>query len=254
MPGAVNNAAFEIVGDQLRTRFPLNYEVKTAFTIRVRVTDAGGLTGERDFTIGVPNVNEAPTNLTLSKTAVPENRPAGTVVGTLAAADPDAGSAFTYSLVPNTYNNASFALSGNQLKTRFPLNYEAKAGFKIRLRVTDRGGLFFDRDFVISVTNVNEAPTNLTLSKAAVPENRPAGTVVGTLAAADPDAGAAFTYSLVPNTFNNASFALAGNRLKTKFVLNYEVKRQFKIRLRVTDQGGLFFDRDFVVTVTDVPE
>src|SRR4029078_208478 len=74
------------------------YETATSQTVTVRVTDQGGLTFDKNFTIGLTNVNEAPTNATLSGSSVAENATNGTVVGTVAGVDPDAGSAFTYSL------------------------------------------------------------------------------------------------------------------------------------------------------------
>ena len=54
--------------------------------------------------------------------------------------------------------------------------------------------------FTITITNVNDAPTNIALSSASVAENQPAGTVVGTLTATDQDAGDTHTFSLVAGT------------------------------------------------------
>ena len=62
------------------------------------VTDAGGLTHTEALTIGVTNQNEAPTDITVTGGTVQENAPAGTVVATLGATDPDAGSSFTYAI------------------------------------------------------------------------------------------------------------------------------------------------------------
>jgi hypothetical protein len=59
--GDADNGAFTIVGNQLKTAASFNFEAKSSHTVRVRATDAGGLWTERAFTIGVTNVNEAPT-------------------------------------------------------------------------------------------------------------------------------------------------------------------------------------------------
>ncbi len=48
----------------------LNFEAATSHTITVRVTDASNLTYDENFTIAVSNVNEAPTSVSDSATAV----------------------------------------------------------------------------------------------------------------------------------------------------------------------------------------
>jgi Ca2+-binding RTX toxin-like protein len=102
----------------------------------------------------VGNVNEAPTNLTLSGTRVAENSAAGTVVGTLGATDPDAGGSFTYALLSDP--DGKFQIVGNQLQVRAGANldFESKTSHQVTLRVTDQGGLSFDRLFTVNVTDV----------------------------------------------------------------------------------------------------
>jgi len=50
------------------------------------------------------------------------------------------------------------------------------------------------------VTELNEGPTDITLSSLTVAENEPVGTVVGTFSTTDPNVGDTFTYSLVAGT------------------------------------------------------
>ena len=65
---------------------------------------------------------------------------------------------FTYTLVSGTgsTDNTSFAISGSTLQTAAIFNFEAKNSYSIRLRTTDQGGLWFEKAFTISVTNVYE--------------------------------------------------------------------------------------------------
>lgn len=107
-----------------------------------------------------PVPNQAPTNIALSNTSIPENQPINTVVGTLSTTDPDAGNTFTYTLVAGTgsADNGSFNISGAQLRTSAVFDYEVKNSYNIRIRVTDQGGLTFERAFVISVTQVGANP------------------------------------------------------------------------------------------------
>ena len=53
--------------------------------IRVRATDGGGRTFEKSFTVSVTDVNETPTEITLSNSSIAENQPAGSSIGRLAA-------------------------------------------------------------------------------------------------------------------------------------------------------------------------
>ncbi|MDD1422853.1 cadherin domain-containing protein, partial [Dolichospermum sp. ST_sed1] len=109
-------------------------------------------------TIGINNVNETPTNLTLSNSTVAENQIIGTVVGNLTNTDPDTGNTFTYSLVTGdgATDNSFFTITGNQLKTNAVFDYETKNSYSVRLRTTDEGGLSFDKQLNISVTDLND--------------------------------------------------------------------------------------------------
>jgi hypothetical protein len=118
-------------------------------------------------TLLIPTFNSAPTNLTLSASAIAENQAVGTQVGTFSTTDPDAGNTFTYTLVSGAgdTDNASFTIggtSGNSLRTAASFDFETKSSYTIRVRSTDQGLRFFEKQFTITVTNVNETPTNIT--------------------------------------------------------------------------------------------
>src|SRR5205085_1577410 len=148
---------------------------------------AGGLSYDKIFTIGVTNVNEAPTDVALAGNTVAENSTAGTVVGSLTSTDPDAASTATYSLVDNA--GGRFAISGTNLVVASGLDYETNTSHPTRRSADHAGGLSYDKIFTIGVTNVNEAPTDIVLAGSTVAENSAAGTVVGALTSTDPDAG-----------------------------------------------------------------
>ncbi len=256
--GSTDNASFVITGTTLSTAAVFDFETKSSYSVRVRVTDAGGLTFEKVFTIGVTDVNDAPTNINASASSVAENAASGTTVASLSATDADAGDTFTYTLVSGTgdTDNASFAITGTTLSTAAVFDFETKSSYSVRVRVTDAGGLTFEKVFTINVTDVNEAPTALALSNTSVLENAASGTTVGTLAGTDADAGDTHTYTLVTGTgsTDNASFAITGTTLSTAAVFNFEAKNSYAVRVRVTDAGGLSFERAFTISVTDVNE
>jgi autotransporter-associated beta strand protein len=201
--------------------------------------------------------NANPADISLSPVTAAENRPVGTIIGTLSTTDADAGDTFTYTLASGTgsTDNTSFAIVDNAIKTAFVFNYEAKSSYSVRVRSTDAGGLFTEKAFTITVTNVNEAPTDISLSASSVIENEPAATSVGTLSTTDPDAGNTFSYSLVTGTgsTDNAAFTVVNNTLATAASFNYEAKGSYSIRVRSTDADGLFTEKAIVVTVADMP-
>ena len=168
-----------------RYRRLLNYESAASHGVAVRVTDQGGLTVDKSFTMNVTNVNEAPTNATLSGGSVAENAANGAVVGTVAGVDPDAGATLVYSLTDSAGGRFAINAASGQITVANGslLDYETAASHGIAVRVTDQGWLTFDKAFTVSVTDVNEAPTNASLSGGSVAENSANGTVVGTVAA-----------------------------------------------------------------------
>jgi VCBS repeat-containing protein len=156
--GSTDNASFTINGDRLLLNTAVNYEVKNAYSVRIRTTDPGGLSYEEAFTISINNVNEAPTGINLSNNQINENSTIGTQVGTLASVDVDNTTGFTYSLVSGTgsTDNASFTISGDKLLLAVSPDYETKNSYSVRVKTTDSGGLSYQEAFTIQVKNAND--------------------------------------------------------------------------------------------------
>jgi VCBS repeat-containing protein len=256
--GGDDNGSFQIIGNQLLTNAVLDFETKSSYSIRVRSMDSGGLFFEKVFTITVTNVNEEPTDIVLSNSTTAEGQASGAAVGSFSTTDPDPGDTFTYTLVAGagSNDNGSFQIVGDQLRTAEVFDFETKSSYSIRVRSTDSGSLFFEKVFTITVTNLNEVPTDIALSNSSVNENQPAGTAVGSFSTTDPDAGDTFTYTLVAGagSTDNGSFQIVGNQLQTAAVFNYEVKNSYSIRVHSTDSGGLFTEKVFTISINDVPE
>lgn len=256
--GSGDNGTFTINNGQLQTNASIDFETKNSYSIRIRATDQGGLTVDKQFTITVADLNETPTDLNVTATSIAENQPPGSLVGTFSSSDQDAGNTFTYALVSGTgaTDNASFTITNGQLLTASSFDFETQTSYSIRVRSTDQGGMAVDKQVTISVNNVNEAPTNLSLSAATVAENQPSGTAIGTFSSTDIDAGSTFGYSLVAGTggADNGSFTVANGQLLTAANLNFEARSTYSIRVRTTDQGGLSFDKAFTVTVINENE
>lgn len=253
--GDADNTSFTIVGSELRLGFTPNFEAKYLYHVLVRTTDQNGLYYEKTFTVTITDVNEAPTDIQLSGSSIPESAALGTAVGTLSAMDQDAGDAFTFTLVPGEgdTDNGSFTITGNTLYINTALDYYVKSSCTVRVRSTDKLGLYKEKYFSIAVTEVNSAPTDLTLSNGIVTENIPVGSMVGTLATTDRNLSDTFTYTLVSGEgdTDNACFTISGNELKFNVVPDYEEKSSYALRVRTTDSGNLSFERRFVVTIVN---
>jgi hypothetical protein len=98
----------------------------------------------------------------------------------------------------------------------------------------------------LTVTSVNDTPTDLSLSANTVAENAANGTVVGTVSGSDPDSGDTKTYSLTDNA--GGRFAInSGTGVITVAdgsQLSYEAATSHSVTVRVTDAGGLTYDED----------
>ena len=260
--GDTDNDLFIIVDNQViaNTVFDFETQTKTSYSIRVQTTDQGGLTFEKQLNINVNDIN-GPTDLsfdnTTDTTTIDEGQ-TDSVIGNLISTDPDTGSTFTYSLIAGDgdTDNSSFSIVGNQLIANIVFNFETKDSYSIRVKTTDQDGLFYEKPLTIGVTNVNETPTDLTLSNSTVAENKAVGTVVGNLTSTDPDTGNTFTYSLVSGTgaTDNSLFTIVDNQLQTNSVFNFETKNSYRIRVKTTDQDGLFYEKPLTIGVTNVNE
>lgn len=256
-----DNGLFKITGGQLLTNVAnLNFEAKAQYRINVEVTDRGGNKLTVPMLVNVTDVNEAPSDLSLSPQAIVENRAAGTLVGTFQPVDPDRTSqTYTYALVAGTDSddNGLFTITNNTIVSNAVFDFELKNSYKIRVAVTDNGGQTFEKAFQIQVLDDNEMPTSVALTGNSVLENQPEGTVVGTVSGTDPDAGDTLTFSVESTSaFPDGSFftVINGNRLVTNQKLDFETKPVYNVLLRVTDQAGAFFQQPFVVNVRNLDD
>jgi LPXTG-site transpeptidase (sortase) family protein len=260
--GSTDNGTFMITGGILYTSYPLNYESKSSYNIRIRSTDSYNKYYEKSLTISVNDIDDAPTGISLSSNSVSENLPAGAAVGSLSTVDEDTTS-FTYSRVSGVSgcdgsDNGSFFIDHSNLVTAVPFNYEGKTSYSVCIHTTENttSALSYQKQFTINITNVNEAPTALTGMANTVYETDPIGTLVYTLSTEDPDVGDSFTYSLVSGTGDddNSSFEISGDTVVTKASLDYETQSNFAIRVRSTDSGGNQFEQTFTFSIVDVNE
>ena len=242
--GSADNASFTIANNnELRTATALDAEAKAEYTIRVQATGDGSL--EKVFTITVVNETEPPTDITLSNDTVAENAPAGTAVGTLTATG-GATTDITYSL--SGEGAANFTVVDDVLQTTVPLNFEENPSYPLTISATGDGT--YDESFTITVTNVEEPPTDIILSNNTVEEDQETGTVVGTLSATESEVPVTFALVEGNGSTDNNSFRITDeNELVTNAIFDFEGKSSYSIRVRATGDGSL--EKTFTITIVN---
>jgi gliding motility-associated-like protein len=227
------------------------------YVLRIEVLDTlQMLSAEANAIVEVLEVNETPTGLLLSHDTVSENRPVGTLVGTFSTDDPDSKDTHSYSLVSGigSLDNASFAISGDQLFTNEVFLANDQNIYQIRVRSTDNGGLWIEERFVIYVIQANSAPTDIWISRDTIPDDLVSGSLVGFFSTTDPDPEDSHSYSIVSGAgdIDNSSFSIVSNSLLTNTPLDSLVQSAYSIRVRSTDNGkpeNLYYEKVFQIVI-----
>lgn len=215
-----------------------------------------------DGTLALSDIQDhAPTNVGPTSVSVAENAAAGATVTVVTATDADAGDVVQFTLTENaSTDNAQFSLdaSTGALSFKASPDFESPADsdhdntYAVEVKATDSRGLFVTQTISVSVTNVNEVPTSLTLSSSTVAENSAPGTVVGTLSVLDPDAGDTASYWLDDSA--GGLFAIEGSRLVVAGPLDYESTRSHAVTISVKDSANNSAQKQLTIDVGDANE
>lgn len=252
-----DNGSFILDGDRLYIATESSFETKPTYNIYLSATDIDN-TFEQAFVLNVNDINQAPTGITLSSSAFDEGTTPSTIVATLTAVDANAGDTHTFTLSAgdgtNDADNASFVVEGNNLRITETSSFETKPSYNIHLTVADGEGSF-DQAFTITVNDINQAPTGITLSVSSFDEDTTPGSTIATLLAVDANAGDTHAFSLSTgdgtNDADNGAFVIDGTNLIITEASNFETKPTYNIHLNVADDEGSF-DQAFTVTVNDI--
>ena len=237
----------------------LDFEkIKDTHEVSIIVTDYMGLADTLVRVIKVRDVNELP-NVENAEFALDENSMKGDSVGVVMASDPDVLSpvfgTLTYQIIES---GIPFTLDSNiiRVKDASKLNYEVNSLFTFHVRVSD--GAFSDTALVtINLKDVNEPPVIQDVVFV-VDENSAVGTIVGEVAASDPDIYRP-AYGILTYSFVNESNQFYINpetgviTVASGAVLDYEKNSVYTLRVQVSD--GSFLDTAVVtIKLADVNE
>ena len=130
--GSTDNASFQIVANQLQTAASFDFETKNSYSIRIQVTDAGGLTFEQAFPISISNVNEPPVFSGYSLTAA-KNTQASILAAKLLAktTDPEGDTRTISSVGATSDQGGTVTFTGSLVKYTPPTGYTGPDSFSV---------------------------------------------------------------------------------------------------------------------------
>ena len=269
-----NGGAFEL---HLKAGVTLDHEADGQFDVTVQVDDAtvgGTPDATLSFSLNVTDVNEAPTAVTLDNqvTSIAENSDtsSSTKVADISVTDDALG---TNDLSLNGADADKFEIVDNggsfelHLKAGVTLDHEADGQFDVTVQVDDAsvgGTPDATRSFSLSVTDVNEAPTAVTLDNqvTSIAENSDtsSSTKVADISVTDDALG---TNDLSLTGADADKFEIVDNggslelHLKAGVTLDHEADGQFDVTVQVDDAtvgGTPDATQSFSLSVTDVNE
>ncbi|MGF1523106.1 MAG: esterase-like activity of phytase family protein [Leptolyngbyaceae cyanobacterium] len=131
--------------------------------------------------------------------AVLENSAPGTVVGAVLAEAPD-GSQLSYSIVEGN-DSGVFSIEADTglifVSDDALLDFEILSAFDLTIQVTNLSGASDTETIAIGIEDINEPPFFTDSPSFTISEDAPEGSVVGVVAAVDPDAGQTLSFAIV---------------------------------------------------------
>ena len=117
--------------------------------------------------------------------------------------------------------------------------------------VSDDGSAILSSEVWYTLNEIPGGPYDLKADTTSVDENLPAGALVGNFTAEHDNAGETITFSLPAGVADNALFSLDGSALKTATAFDHERRTSCSIRVRATDEAGLFTEEEFTIAIND---
>jgi len=193
-------------------------------------------------------------DLVLTTRTLYDRSPAGSFVGKLTSAGFDVVPAYTFGTCSPATDNAAFSIRKDSVFINSMALYATQPEYDVCIRATDNYGLYYEKSFHVSVTDVNFAPRDLQFTFSALHDRDPVGKFVGKLTTADFDSQDTHVYSLgsCESNVNNASFTIRQDSVFTNTVIEYDDNTSLELCLRTTDDDGLYYEKSFTIPVLDV--
>ena len=254
--GSNDNQLFLVSDDQLLINFYSDHEQRTDYSVRLQSLDSSGTKLERSFDLFVPDINEAPFDLSISVDTIDENVPAKASVAVIDAQDPDFSDSLSFSLISGEGDddNHLFNVSGDQLLVKQSPDFESQSSFNIRLRAADRRLSSVEKSFEISVVDLNDAPHTITSSTQFLSSTAESRSTVAEFSTLDDDLRDFHRYSLPDGVLDNDSFFLLGNKLKLQPSVDLAEQSSYTVSVISSDFDGASVQQDIEFALNHPPE
>ena len=207
-----------------------DFETKTDYALTFAVNDGTSIT-QHNVTVNILDENESPSVQLTQNLSIVENTPAETPVTTFSATDPE-NAQITYSL--NGPDSDAFTISSdNKLFLKSAPNFEVKPYYDVSLRVSD-GVNNVDKDIVITVNDVDEAPEFSSASDLSILEGFPTTTAFHKVMAADPE-GVNVSYGFQGTDAALFTFDPSTGDLFFKEVTSFGPDNEFEVEITAND-------------------
>jgi methionine-rich copper-binding protein CopC len=246
---AIDASGLITVGDASE----LDYERSTSRTLTVEASE-GTQSGTQDITISVTDSDESPTFSSGTSDSIAEDASNGDPVHDVNADVGGASDEAVSYTITGGNSAGAFAIDSNTgqiaVADDSQFNFEGTNSFSLTVEASE-GAATNSRTVSISVTDVNDAPTDIGLSSAAVAQSGGTDAVVGTLSITDEDDTTA-TYNLVSGAgdANNSAFAIASSDLVATDAAGL-AEGDYDVRVEADDGSGGTVEKAFTVAVTD---
>ena len=176
----------------------LNFDDTDSFTFKIN--DGTSDSNIATVTITVTPVNDAPTETTAILITDEDTTSAGV---TPSVVDVDTGDSYTYSVLTQPANGAA-QVSSNQLVYEPAADFNGNDSFTFR--ATDSGGEYVDGTATVTVSPINDPPTETTAS---ITMDEDAVSTGVTPTVVDVDNGDSFTFTIITQPLLGTAYALA---------------------------------------------
>ncbi|KOF02827.1 hypothetical protein OB69_11070 [Roseivirga seohaensis subsp. aquiponti] len=225
--------------------FALTYAGQTSAPSAVGTYALEATIDERNYakvaTAELAIINIAPEAMALSANTVFENSAEATLIGELSVTDQNPTDTHQYSLPTGTTDNDSFTITDAKLYASSSFNFEEKASYTVTVLVTDNYNATYQKEFMVTVTDVNEAPTIDDYAEIQVVKNLGSLTITLTGLSAGGDANQTISItSAKSGVIKSNSVTLSAD--KTTALLTFETETDQEgfgaIQVTVKDDGG----------------
>nr|XP_049610276.1 protocadherin gamma-C5 isoform X50 [Syngnathus scovelli] len=242
---------------QIILKGELDFEKSPSYLIDLIAKDKGvpEMEGHCRLQLNIEDINDnAPEIVLTSKPSpVQEDAPSGTVVALIGVKDIDSGNNSKVTLHLN--KGAPFSLKPSfsknyEVVTNDALDRESVSVYKIEITATDAGSppLSSKKMITVSITDVNDNPPQFSQRSYNVylKENGVAGSILYSVSASDPDAGAnaKVSYSIMDSKVHDVSVSSyvyvnsENGSIYSMHSFDYEKVKVFEVVVEAKDQGS----------------